>query len=265
MEKTFLIICAFQRSGTNALRYTLVQSPNCVDCNEIFNPRCSPSSTNYFVYKKSQVRKDICQVIPATSIAEPIEKYLKHITEVISKPIILLDIKYNSWHHFNTLWKSPKEDPSLVQYVRNEGLPVLHLCRKNVFNQACSMQLAAIREVWKIEASVERRHLPAVPLCPDVTLRYMRGILEHQELFRNHFKKHPRYLELQYEDIFEHNHLSSDALQQIEKLCGRKIDCNRKIPLQKIVDDMSKHIENFDELCANIRTHGYGHYLTDDT
>lgn len=245
-----LILVAKQRSGTHALTRLLGSSPDVRNLGEVFFAFAKMLPGTFFEYRQIMIRRLPRLAFPSIEHqAELWAGYCAMLEAQHPEAHLLLDVKYNSWHHFNAIWQNPTDPPEMVRLVKKRGLPVLHLIRRNKFSQACSEHIALVRKVW--DSSQNRADAPQAPIVipPRHLQTQMNKSRAETELFRQHFAAYEHYAELVYEDMLDNNRLSADAQRAVEKLTGHPgLGAGLETPLRKVITDLRESIANADEL-----------------
>jgi hypothetical protein len=254
--RRMLILVAKQRSGTHAMTRLLGSSPDVRNLGEVFFAFAKMLPGTYFEYRQIMIRRMPRLAFPSIEHqAELWEGYCAMLEAQHSEAHLLLDVKYNSWHHFNAIWQNPSDPPEMVRLVRKRGLPVLHLIRRNKFSQACSEHIALVRKVW--DSSQNRASAAQGPIVipPKLLQTQMNKSKAETELFRQHFAGYEHYAELVYEDMFEHNRLSADAQRTVESLTGQAgLGEGLETPLRKVITNLRETVGNADELVEYFST-----------
>jgi LPS sulfotransferase NodH len=245
-----LLILSQQRSGTTALRRTLAQGSYVQDFGEVFHAQQGDNPHNYFNFKGRRVTEDRQLVLPsADHQAQLWNEYLDYLRRAKEKPFTTLDVKYNSWHHFDPVWHLSDEAPGLVSLVRKDQCPVIHVVRHNVFAQACSAMLAQRRGVFHLE--VDGGTTPPserIGLNPVTLARMMKVSIRYTGRFRELFADHNPYVEVEYESLFEGPYLSSRAYAVLREATGQDIDEGIDVPLARTTPNLADLLSNGDEL-----------------
>jgi LPS sulfotransferase NodH len=249
-RRWLIIILAQQRSGTTVVRRTLAEGPDTHDFGEVFHEDYEREPTNFFSFKQRAVEENLKLLFPSVQNQTHLwSGYLDFLRKGTKKPLALIDVKYNSWHHLNTVWYVTGDMPDLVRHVRNDGVPVLHLVRDNAFAQACSSVLANARGIWQVESKAEAdSDEPAHTLDAAQILVHMERSLEQTRLFRSFFSKHDLYEEVKYEELFEGTRLSATLYERMKRLAGRDVDAEADVALHKVIPQLDQMVANVEEI-----------------
>src|SRR5687768_10271596 len=145
---------ARQRSGTNPLRSVFSAHPDMHCSPEIFHPTPSRDAhlefeMNYFEFLERHTKGEIKRVL--TSLPEQralFRDYLTYLRCFSDKRYLLLDVKYNSTHTVDGPWRALGREPEMFVFIRELGLRVLNLTRRNYLRYYVSWKKAQLTERW---------------------------------------------------------------------------------------------------------------------
>lgn len=129
------VLLARQRSGTNALLSVLGTHPGIFCFDEVFRRdeliRQDPVQIrgNYFNFLEEYAAGDVTRIFPDRH-EEVLTAYLAHLRRLAPKPLVVVDVKYNSTHHLSGTWR-PIARPTLFGWLKERNVAVLHLTRRN--------------------------------------------------------------------------------------------------------------------------------------
>jgi hypothetical protein len=132
----YIIMLARQRSGTNALQAVLETHPEVFCTRETFHDKPYgyehlDEETNYFRFLERYPKEALIRSRSSDEMQETLfVNYLRFLREWGGKKYVVVDIKYNSSHHFDGPWRGLGSEPQLFRLIRNYGLRVLHLKRR---------------------------------------------------------------------------------------------------------------------------------------
>jgi len=139
-----LVIAALQRSGTTALAQTLGQSATVENFGEVFHAvrtiedGLDPAAlmlrpeANFFRYKINRLREEPGLAYPSVANQTRLfEGFVAHLAGMSSKPVLLLDVKYNSWRHFDPVFHCPTAPPFLLHLLRSCDARFIHIRRSD--------------------------------------------------------------------------------------------------------------------------------------
>ncbi len=252
---TPIIICAQQRSGTTVLQSNLGQSPLATNYGEVFLDRRDANPRNFFTFKIEQVKQDPELCFPTRDNQRAIcEKYLEFLDQQCETSHYVMDVKYNSWHHFNPVWYGLFNFPFLMEILRSKSVPMIHVIRKDVFQQHVSIAFAQATQDWHFRSNSDKKPKEMeIRLDPKRCQREMELSQKRTELFRQWFEGHNNYLELTYEDMFVNGDFSPETLAKINELMGKDMQIPVKPALRKGIKRVSNVISNQGELVDHFK------------
>jgi hypothetical protein len=178
------------------------------------------------------------------------EDYLEHLRTLASGAHIAA-IKYSSWHHFDTYWRDPLAPPRLVEWVRQAGLPVIHLRRKNRFLQYLSLIRAQNSKQW--HSFNGRSATPAMEVSPKLALGGMRRVQQLEESYAAWFDGHDPLVETTYEELFETRHALEATLPRLIRHLGYELGAKPDPQLVKLSPPARGLVTNSKEVLDELR------------
>ena len=143
----FGILVARQRSGTGALGSVLDKHAQLKYLGEIFHPDNAGQSDNFFNHMQARIASDPTNAYPDRN-EENLLSYVEAQADRLGGRTPVIDIKYRSLHHLNGGWIGLVERPWVLNYAMRNGLPIIHLTRKNFLETFVSGRLAEANKVW---------------------------------------------------------------------------------------------------------------------
>lgn len=250
LDRRLLILVAKQRSGTHAFTRLLGSAPEVQNLGEVFFAFAKMLPGTFFEFRQNMIRQIPRLAFPSEHHqAELWNGYCRQMAAQYGESLLLMDIKYNSWHHFNPVWQNPSDPPAMIKLVRKQRLPVIHLIRSNKFSQACSEQIALRRMVWDSSQRAHARDERPISLPPEVLEQHMARSKLETEMFRRYFEGYERYVELTYEESFADNRLSPKALAGLQAVTDRPgLGEGLETPLRKVISDLNQTLGNAKEI-----------------
>jgi len=250
-----IILCARQRSGTNLLRKAIETTEQCTNYAEIFNDNYFKiKEHSFFNYKLNLLKKDVNLSFPSAKNQYKIFNEYFNFLQMESKlPFHIIDIKYNSWHHFNSVWHSIPEMPQLLKWVVKREIPIIHIIRKNLLHQYISTTLAKQTGKYHFKSSGNELQNAVIKINTEHCKKSMRIIDEEGKKFRNWLNNYPNYYSINYKEIVSENKFSNkinDLIKQVTK--GEIVDLGEP-PLKKVIKNPFEHIENKEELIKSLK------------
>lgn len=256
-----LVIVAPPRSGTTALGLALGSSEQLRHYGEIFHQVRAPQEArrakqlyvqigaSFFNYREARYARDAGIAFPsAENQREIFDGYLEFLHARAGRPIAGLDIKYNSWHHFNGVWQYALARPALADFLNDVGAVYLHLTRADALAQVCSLYIAVKRDVWHRRRTAAGDKPEPVTISPAWARQMIERTTAQRELFRKWLTPSKRYMEWNYEQLFERDSLSGAMLDRLENLLERPIRPVGSVPLKKIVRSLESEVANYERL-----------------
>lgn len=262
MSQQLLIIVGRQRSGTTVLAETLSNGPCVHSFGEAFHDldhrekdgkkpdlRLRPEA-NFFLYRSQLFAKEPTLAYPSvenqTAIFDSFVNYLYSLTD---KKWVLLDIKYNSWHHFEHIYSVPGQAPFLLHLLRTHNAAFAHIRRANSFARYCSEQLALSYGVWHSSVQLTD-YEPSLIIEPAAALRDMVETQRQIDLFDHFLRSVPRRIELRYEEMLDGSRLSPSTDAKLTRLLDGDWTPGASLSLQKVAPPLAGVVRNRDEVLA---------------
>ena len=242
-------ICAQQRSGTTVLHKTLGQTPLFTDFGEVFHTHRANGNINFFNFKEHQIGENPKLVYPSRDHQMLlIEKYLANVAQHSSTKYHILDVKYNSWHHFNPVWQNICERPLFLKYIMDSGMPILHLIRKNTFEQYISSKVAIARNKFHYNKE-EQPDRVIIQVDPKSCKKAMDISKQNTIQFDKWFAGYRFVKNFYYEDLIDNNQFSDSLIKVLEDLLKERFEKKIEVALRKATKGTPKDfIENVGEI-----------------
>ena len=285
----FIVLLARQRSGTNALRSVLDTHADIFQVPEIFNNRPTPSwelevEANYFNFVEKHLDGGVREALSLGDHEQLFVDFLEYLRCFTDKRFLCIDVKYNSTHHLDGAWHFITEEPALFGLIRDHGLRVLNLTRRNFLRYYLSEVKAHRTQRWdEFDVSVvgdrpwfkrqfaDKPASPrdaAVPLDVGELLTTLELCRSENEVISTSFRDYDLYLEVEYEDLFEYigAPISEAVLQRIVKWLGIPDAFAERRPQYKKQSDLplSKSIENYRSVRRVLKNTPFEHCLEDE-
>lgn len=284
----FILLLARQRSGTNPLRSVLDTHGEIFCVPEVFHDRPTPDwdlevDTNYVNFLERRMGDDVRGLLALPDHGALFLDFLEYVRCFSDRRYVLIDVKYNSTHHVAKYWRFVTEEPFLFSLVRDNGIRVLNLTRRNYLRYYLSETKAHLTRRW--EAFDERvvgdrpwyvkkyagRAAPEDPrirIDIDDMLKVLELCRSESEVVARSFAGYDRYLELDYEDMFREMGapIAFDALDRITGWLGLDPAVTERRPQYKKQSALALEdtIENFDEVADALRGTPMEYCLADE-
>ncbi len=246
-----VILIANQRSGTNVFRSALAKNRNFENFNETFqkNESVYRKELGFFLFKQRLIEKEPHLIEPTGENQTKIfECYLEMLSRHAEESrYFILDVKYNSLHHFNTVWHSTNKIPYLISLIEKNQIKVIHLTRRNIFKQVISRMFAVRTNTFGI---TNKENLPEYKMKVDPELLYTEMVALQQNIgfVKKWLVDYDNVLNLAYEDLFENGIFSEEIGLQLSGFLNTDVKLRGDVYYKKMITQVSNVIMNFDEI-----------------
>lgn len=259
---TPVVVLATQRSGTNLLRRTLASSEFFEDLDEVFWDR------EPFLFWK--FRQELLEKHPELSFPfhnnqkKIFNLFMEHISQS-SVNFSLIDIKYNSTHHFNPIWHSTLKIPYVLKLLAENNIPVIHLVRKNILETYVSRIIGNKLKIWVVDKNETFDNDIKIKIDINHMLYELKMIKKETNFYRECLVNLTglRYIELSYEDLIDKD--GSFADQVINEICELlNVDTKFEVIIntQKMGLAISKTVKNYEnEVVPVLTKYGYSYLV----
>ncbi|MCB9885307.1 MAG: hypothetical protein H6838_07435 [Planctomycetes bacterium] len=263
-SRTCAVVVGQQRSGTTVFVWSLGTSPEIQSFGEVFHDAERDRDYNYFNFLQRFECDAEVKYLPDEQYRRTLfDEYMKRIYALADTQVPLLDVKYNSWHHLNTYWHNEEERPNLLGLMIERGYAILHLWRRNVFEQALSMRYAEQRNAYHVhihDSASEPPHTTVRIDCGWMQAEMERS-LRNTARFRRFLEGHDRAVEIQYEEMMDGEFISNTYGEAIANLLGVQAKPFGPAPLRKVTPPPREVIENAEELKSFFAGTKYEEYV----
>lgn len=258
-----IILCAQQRSGTNLLRNALRATQLCKSYAEIFNEKNNlKKEYSFFNFKLKQLQNNLSLSFPSSENKHYLfNHYFSFLQNESNLPFHIIDIKYNSWHHFNTIWHSVPERPQLLEWLMLNDLPVIHIVRKNLLHQYISIRVANSTGKYHFKSNENNVQNAVIRVKSDHCKNLMTMIEKESQNLKNLFSSYSNYHSIFYEEIVNENKFFSKINNLVKQVTNGKINELGEPPLKKVIRNPFEHIQNKDELTNSLKNTNFEYYL----
>jgi len=233
------VICAGQRSGTTALHH--VFRKNGLFCpGEIFHPTRRENDSFFEFLEVENISAEQQIQNPETVW----ESYLEYLGKFADDRNIILDIKYNSWHHFNGAWQQPLNPPRLLKLLP-PSCWIIHIVRDDVFAQVMSGVIAQQRGKFHSRDETDLTDLE-FSVNPKNFQSRVRLINQTKQCYLDWLQQRKNTVLLHYEGMFSDNKLTENA-QKIIARTGIELS-DIETSLRKPKTDFTLMVKNYSEL-----------------
>lgn len=149
----FLLVGS-QRSGTNFMREVLNTNPHTVTHGEVLWPY--PLGNVWHNYLRTLTTRQVPAVRDGDCTGL-VDDYFVHLNDDTLRgypdkrdhlAMVGVDIKYNQLSFIRPLIQDLGAKPFMIDYVRERDLPIIHMMRRNIVQQALSLTISQLRNVY---------------------------------------------------------------------------------------------------------------------
>ncbi|MCW2276427.1 hypothetical protein GJ654_19355 [Rhodoblastus acidophilus] len=246
------LLIANERSGTHLLRSLiastkLVLAPGEV-CNAAADSAHMGDPSSYYCYRHNAATANRRLMYPTIgTMRELIDGFfatLKRQAEEKGKSLFLCDIKYSHIHTFNYFWWDWLSVPFLLQYARENKIPIIHLVRENVYETVLSEIYAHQTGVWRASDPGELVHKSIRVNVPAFKARAEK--LQQVITLARGWLRDCHVKEIKYSDIVDQNSMS--VMDETMKFIGFDGSFKFKPGFIKTTPPYETIVENYDEI-----------------
>lgn len=246
-EPIFLV--ASQRSGTNYLRFLLQKTGVIENFGEIFDTTQLQNEQwnhQYFLYRLGQIKADPSLSIPLENNAEKLfNGYVEFLAKLAGNmPFFLMDIKYQSLHHMDTVWQEPLARNHVFKLIEKNDYKVIHMVRHNLFEFFVSHQLALKTGKYHLLPG-ENDEAGTIEVDVDYMLRDMKRLEREQVLVRRFIWPIRNKIEIAYENMrYNPNSMPPHLRVKLSEFLGYDLPSTQQAYFRKIIKDPFDVISN---------------------
>jgi hypothetical protein len=148
---------------------------------------------------------------------ELFKSYLRELPAICNKQHVVLDVKYNSVHHIHKLWQTPLTPPPFFQVVRELGIPVIHLFRRNILKTVISNIRADMLRQYIVRSN-EKLDSRALDVNPKEVVQRLDTLKRLQHAVLEYIGNYPNVTTVYYEDLFQAPPANNSAQQNVLNL-----------------------------------------------
>lgn len=247
-----LVVCAAPRTGTTVLQLTLQKDPRFHTYLEVFHDNKGRDRHKFFNFVQSTPRLTSLYLFPThENMRGLFDSFFRALKEEAGRPIFLVDIKYSSMHHFNSIWYDGIAQPNTMVFLKERGARFVHLRRRNLFRQVVSEVVATRTNQFHVREN--GGEISDVDLDPERVEARMREIDTNNDRFAAYLEPYPYAERLFYEDMFDDGFLSGSVFAAIEKLTGETRIGRHPLALEKLLVGVGRRIVNAEAVLAHFR------------
>lgn len=251
-----IVLLAGVRSGTTVFRQFLATHPKLTNCGEILNS----SHRGGFYSFLSNLCVTNAQAILPENLEKAFKSYLVDCCSRCGENMPIIDIKYEHLRLIHRPWEPPFATPLLLDFIKEKKLFVINL-RRNPVDAVFSNFLAIHRGVYHVSTA----HAPlessaTLSIDPKAFFHQIRQRIKATRFISNAFLSYKKYLQLDYDDLFDKSSgqpvFSSQVSDKISRSIGIENNFDHKPRLKKIIDvPRESLIRNYADLKETIATY----------
>jgi LPS sulfotransferase NodH len=245
------ILLASARSGTHYLRSAVESSSLVVAPGELCNAeaeRLEHTELSFFNFKAMQISAEHDLRLPTSDnqykLLSRFFAFIEVYRKEINKEAIICDVKYSHLHNFNCFWWDLFSTPFLIEYLKSNQIPIIHLVRLNPYQTAFSEMYAVKSGVWRAENEIDVRTVNAEVDVQELIAR-ARVIQQNMDLVRR-WLNGARFLEVIYEEIAGKTYVA--AINQVMEFLDLPKQVDFKSAFFKTTPPYKKIVANYEEL-----------------
>lgn len=256
-----IIFCAQQRSGTTVLQTAFQATQKCKNYGEVFHSNYS-GKNKFFSFKKRLIKRNINFCVPTNEVQQQLfDRYFNFLQRQSELPFHIIDIKYNSWHHFNPIWHNGVRIPHLLRLIQKKKIPIIHIIRKNALHQYISSEVAKKAKKWHYKKMDENLPKEKVQIDIQECKLSLRAVKKNIENFNNWLRNYSFSYTIYYEELF-HDGKFTDKINNI----AREVTDDTIIklgnpPLKKGIKKPYELVKNRNQLIENLSKSPFAEFL----
>lgn len=174
--------------------------------------------------------------------------YLDHLKTLTKSKHIVVDIKYNSWHHLNHIYHQMWEPPVLYHLLKRRGAVFIHLKRRNKFLRYVSEQISLKTHIWHSADELNDAASPLLTIDPKLALEDMISTSRYEDYFDKFLKSNTRSVRMFYEEMYENQGFSAMTKYSLKDVFPKIDVSNMATPLKKLNKTPRQLIGNSQDL-----------------
>ncbi len=246
MVRQFVIV-GTQRTGTTLIRTSLDSHPDLICSGEVFKGGRRPYQhpDGYWAFCRASPRNRIRQYVARK------RNVTDFLTQLFSRPGAAAI-------GFKLMYSHSLRYPEVVDFIRQRGLSVIHVIRRNVLKTLISRDVARLTGVYHRTKETTEQGQAAITLDPATLIERLDAVAREERTWQERLDGHAPIMKVSYEDFVNERELETQRLLQFLNL--RFVELNS--PLQRISPtDMRLVIANYDEVATVLRGTPYLQFL----
>ncbi len=182
---------------------------------------------------------------------------------------MVVDIKYNSTHHLDGPWRELCAQPDLFRFIKQHGVRVINLTRRNALRSHLSLLKANATETWTVEGKAgPSSEDPRVSVDTDEMLHVLETNRAEDALVKKSFRDYVLYFAFDYEELFPTlgGPPSLDILRRLAEWLGVDPSFPQPEPRYRKQSalPLEETIVNYNEVVNVLEAAGFEEYLEDE-
>ena len=250
-----VLVTGHQRTGTSAFRDVLRQVRDFADCGEICSPlrAKSQSDESFFTFlRDGRANGGRHAGYTDGECWEALEAYLAYLEARHPRQTIVLDVKYDFLHNFNSASWLFTTRPLLFEFAKKKGLPVLHFTRQNLLEAYCSLEYGRVTGKWHYGVGDTPSPRSTFRVEPAVCLSWLVAARDARELVRGWLGDERSSLELDFEQLFQHDRIRPVYAEQLEKFLNATMLGEIEASFRRTPVSYRGAVENLDEVAEQL-------------
>lgn len=261
--RRIFVVLGAQRSGTTALGRSLGTMSGITSFGEVFHDALAGTDrtmdeslrinreASFFSFKRQAILRSPELISPSPENQRYLFKeYIKYLFEIGKSKDVLVDIKYNCWHHFSPFYQSVIDSPYLFMLLKEIKAGFIHLKRHNLFARYCSEQLSLHSQQWHCADNQEVVFSDPIVIDPRAAILNMVKVQKQQAFFDSILLSVPSRIELQYEQLIAHQRFMAKPTEHLRRILKNSFDDKYTVHEQKINKDLKSRLANIDEITS---------------
>jgi hypothetical protein len=252
-----VIVTGHQRTGTTAFRETVGRLRDFADCGEICTPLRArqQSEESFFTFLGLQTSNETRGAgYTDGECWQAMEHYVDYLGARHPRKTVLLDVKYDFLHNFNsTSWLFTAQ-PLLLEFARRKGYPVLHFTRANLLQVYCSVRYGRATGKWHYRDGETAPEETTIRVEPDACLAWLLAARAAVELVRGWLRDHPNGIELRYEDLFDDGRIATGYAARLGDLLNTSLHTDMAVSFTRTPVRYAHAVENLDDVATRLRS-----------
>jgi LPS sulfotransferase NodH len=243
-----IIVLGPQRCGTTVLQKTLEKYGPFAAYGEVFHQERGEYRLNFFNYLASHGDSAALHLYPTYENVEKLYlNYFEFLAANTERQYHLVDIKENSLHHFNSVWRDIFEPPTIIKFALRDQVPIFRIKRKNVLAQVLSQDVSNCLKQWHFRPD---EPIPPVQIKIN-TQQYVTRIERFQregQFVDSCLTGAKRLIEIVYEDMFDEDRISNAVVRLISDTLQLELVDEVTVAYQKSIQNPKEVVSNLDEV-----------------